>query len=313
MNAGHRVLLVEDEDDVAEEIRELLESFGMTVDRVANQRDAEERIAENDYCLILLDLQIPMQASSAKAIPEAGPSVLRFARRALPKRNGEGAWCTPVVVSSAHAKERDLAARLVSEGADRCIVDKPLRANKPSFGEKIEDALRRAGRPDHARCAVVNREARGEPGSEAAETAIARIVVTGTPEDERLVVKIDDKPVALQPAIFEMLLRLVCVRLARGVEGSVDTSVLAGAGDKSLVHKQTSRLNADTRHALPRRQKLAMSRAQTGYRINPKIIVEFPIDTRPFRNHFRPGIPKLAAEIDTLQSKMSPRAPRAKS
>lgn len=313
MNAGHRVLLVEDEDSIGDEIQELLESFGMTVDRARNQREAEEKIAAIDYCLILLDLQIPMQASSARAIPEAGPNVLRFARRTLPKRNREGAWCTPVVISSAHAKERDIAARLVSEGADRCIVDKPLSANQPSFHDKIEDVLRRADRVDHARCKVVNRDARGELGSEAADAAIARIVVMGTSDKKRIVITIDDEHVPLQAAIFEMFLRLVRVRLAGGVDAWADTATLAGAGVKSLVHKETSRLNQDTRHALPRRQLLVMNSAENGYRLNPKMSVEFPIDTRPFENHFRPGIKKLAAEIRELQSKASSRSPRVQS
>jgi CheY-like chemotaxis protein len=56
------VLVVDDEEDVRESLRDLLEFEGFSVDEAANGREAMERLdAHGDcVCLVLLDLVMPV-------------------------------------------------------------------------------------------------------------------------------------------------------------------------------------------------------------------------------------------------------------
>ena len=57
---GRRILLVEDEPVNQEVARELLGMTGLEIEVVGNGAEAVERVRENDYALVLMDIQMPV-------------------------------------------------------------------------------------------------------------------------------------------------------------------------------------------------------------------------------------------------------------
>lgn len=109
-HAGARVLLADD-DDISRHVgRLMLERAGLVVDVAENGRDALRMAQENDYALVLLDVQMPLLD---------GPSVAR-ALRATP-----GRACTPLVALTAQAFHEDRGACLAA-GMNEHLT-KPIR------------------------------------------------------------------------------------------------------------------------------------------------------------------------------------------
>lgn len=54
-----RILIVDDDEEMCEELREILEDEGYSVHMVNAGDKAEAMIRENDYNIVLLDLKIP--------------------------------------------------------------------------------------------------------------------------------------------------------------------------------------------------------------------------------------------------------------
>jgi CheY-like chemotaxis protein len=59
--AGELVLVVDDDDDIREVMREILESEGYRVAEASNGREALDRLGElGQRCIVLLDLMMPV-------------------------------------------------------------------------------------------------------------------------------------------------------------------------------------------------------------------------------------------------------------
>ncbi len=99
-----RILLVEDEDTLAEAVAEHIRGEGHAVDCVARLDDAAAALSAVDYGLLLLDLQLP---------DGQGLELLRRLRRAGDRR--------PVIILTARDQVRDRIAGL-DAGADDYLV-----------------------------------------------------------------------------------------------------------------------------------------------------------------------------------------------
>ncbi|MEJ0053593.1 MAG: response regulator transcription factor [bacterium] len=119
-----RILIVEDEPQLAENLKKGLEMKGFAVDWVAESEKARTRIMlyKNEYDLILLDLMLPGLG---------GDAICREAREAGVK--------TPIIILTAKAEAEEKVS-LLNSGADDYVV-KPF-----SFDElvaRINAVLRR--------------------------------------------------------------------------------------------------------------------------------------------------------------------------
>jgi exodeoxyribonuclease V len=103
----HRALVVEDERGMALEIGDLLQSMGYDHVCVDNLCDARRLIGKEEFCFVLLDLQIKPEKHSIRPRVEAGMTFLRTLREAHPRRNACDMHILPVIVVSGHAKEHE--------------------------------------------------------------------------------------------------------------------------------------------------------------------------------------------------------------
>jgi CheY-like chemotaxis protein len=212
----HTALLVEDEPQMASELGELLESLGHGHLHAATKEDAERLLDAGEFCYVLLDLQIKVNADSIKARVEAGQSLLEIIRERYPRRTPDGHHVLQILVMSGHAKEHAYVVKSFQDGADDFIV-KPLSESTPPFKDKIRDALRKCGRDKHEYCAAIPKESGVAART---STGATRLAITGRQEERHVEITIDDKPVLLTAGSFLLLLRLVAGRL-RDADGWV--------------------------------------------------------------------------------------------
>jgi DNA-binding response OmpR family regulator len=169
MPGRHIALLVEDEPQMALELGELLQSIGHGHIHAATKEEAERLAEQGEFCYVLLDLQIKVNAESIMAHVEAGQSLLEFLRERYPRRNDQDKYRLPVLVMSGHAKEHYYVVRALQDGADDFIT-KPVSESKPPFRDKIQEALRKSGRQKHQHCAAIM----GDAGVTTTERAKSR-------------------------------------------------------------------------------------------------------------------------------------------
>lgn len=231
---GHRALIVEDYAASAEDLGEILRSLGFEPSEVVDNKQSGMRLLKaNQFCLVLLDLEIKGEPSSIRGHTEHGNSFLRELRALFPVRGADGAHL-PVLVISAHANDRAFAVDIMKAGADDVIV-KPFETADVS--RRVRDALQRSGRPAHARCA-------SHP-----DTNVSGGFVLGIPgnrEKRQTRVSIGQRTTTLPNSDLKVLLHLVIAKL----EGRpVHKADLGGTDDRGF--KGISNLRRSLKGALP--------------------------------------------------------------
>ena len=123
-------LVIDDDPEIREHLKERLESFGHECTAVGSQADAEEMFEQHTFAYILLDLEIPIRYGRVPA-KIMGENTLRNLRK--DPRNGNA----PVLIITAHGKDSPaLAVKLMKLGAVDFL-------NKP-FDERLEESINEA-------------------------------------------------------------------------------------------------------------------------------------------------------------------------
>lgn len=73
---GIRILMVEDDEDMLEEMRGAIEAEGWNVDTAKEAKEAMRRVNDNSYDIVLLDLKLPGRD---------GTSVLKYIKKFYPE------------------------------------------------------------------------------------------------------------------------------------------------------------------------------------------------------------------------------------
>ncbi len=136
----HRALIVEDDAQIVEDVKDRLESLGHACDCAATQSDARQHLATTRYCYVLLDLEIPVRPKRMPRI-ENGQNLLEEIRREGINRQ------TPVIIMTGHGTDGyDLAVETMKKGADD-YVGKPFPTGDGprSLTRKIKEALESKG------------------------------------------------------------------------------------------------------------------------------------------------------------------------
>lgn len=103
LNAGSRILVVEDNPINQEISRLMLEKYGMLVDMAENGREALDRVGQQTYSLILMDMQMPVMG---------GEEATRCLRDLADLPGFEWLEHTPIIAITANA---------MSEDRERCL------------------------------------------------------------------------------------------------------------------------------------------------------------------------------------------------
>lgn len=123
-------LIIDDDPEIREHLKERLESFGHECLAVGSQSEAEEMFKQHTFAYVLLDLEIPIRYGRVSA-KSMGENTLRNLRK--DPRNGNA----PVLVITAHGKDSPaLAVKLMKLGAVDFL-------NKP-FDERLEESINEA-------------------------------------------------------------------------------------------------------------------------------------------------------------------------
>jgi CheY-like chemotaxis protein len=108
LREGHKVLVIDDDADIRESLREALEDAGYDVTTACNGREGLERLAQiGNPCVILLDLMMPVMS---------GPEFLQVL---IEDKNH-----APVVVVSAYGEIADPATGISD------FIPKPVRLDR---------------------------------------------------------------------------------------------------------------------------------------------------------------------------------------
>lgn len=216
MNAGHQALIVEDDRPIADDLSQILQSFGCACDIVTNKHDALAALRGCTYCLILLDLQIKIDQGAVKGHTEHGSSLLREIRQRHSDHTGLSFWL-PIIIVSGFAREGDTAVEVMKDGAND-VIHKPLVARQVS--EAIRRALERSGRATHDLCA-------GGPAAFApnAEKTL-ELAIPGDRVGRRTRVTVGARGTTLTDSSLKVLLHLM---VAHEKKGSVHKRDLGGS------------------------------------------------------------------------------------
>ncbi len=296
MSGKHVALVVEDEPEMYEELRELLGSIGHDLVHAASQKEALALLEKGGFCYVLLDLQIKVEPDSIRPRVEAGHALLEQIRKRHPQRNREDYHCLPVLMMSGHAKEHHNVVKAFQAGANDFLT-KPFGENVPSIDEKIRAALRRSGRDEHTRCATVLREAERAPDVKTGASR-ATLEITGRTVQKRTEVLVDGKPALLTNSSFITLMHLVAGRV-HAKDGWVPKSELGAKDDQGW--KGISRLRDELVPFLPAGVTPADNDKAKSYRLHPAIELG-SIDGKTLDEHWDARVRKLAASLRTARA-----------
>jgi CheY-like chemotaxis protein len=293
MSGRHVALLVEDEPEMAEEIKELLTSLGHDFVHVSTQKEALAFVEQGGrFCYVLLDLQIKVDEDSIRARVEAGQTLLEILRKRFSERNAHDELCVPILVMSGHAKEHSYVVRAFQAGASD-FLRKPFSENESPVGARIREALRRSGREAHERCSGAPEPKRPTPGT-------ILFAITGrVAKKKRTEVRINGESVAVTTVSFLMLLRLAVARL-RSREEWVHKREL-GATD-IYGWKTPTRLQEEIVSFLPEGMKLIENDGHGRYKLHRDVELE-SVDTEVLERHADGRVKKLAGEVRDLVAK----------
>jgi len=199
MKEQHIALVVEDDRETAEDLREILRSIDCDSVVVDNAEDALVALPKKPFCLVLLDLQIKSVSDSIKGHVEHGKALLRKIREKHVDHNGISFWL-PIIIVSGFAREVNEAVDIMKDGASD-VIQKPLDSRQVSEG--IRQALQHSGRQTHDRC-------HGEPPTQ--HPNLKDGVVIAIPGDRirhRTRITIASRPVDLTDASLKILMHLM--------------------------------------------------------------------------------------------------------
>ncbi len=224
MSKRHIALIVEDDQETAVDLREILQSCDCDSIVVDNRDDALAALQNNSFCFVLLDLQIKSEAESIKGHIDHGKGLLRKIREKYGDHHGTAFWL-PVLIVSGFAREVDEAVDVMKDGASD-VIQKPLENQQVS--QRIRQALQASGRQTHEQC----HESPPTQGTNLKNGVL--ITIPGDRIKRRTRVTIASKSVELPDASLKVLLLLMIARRKEKSVHKIDLGATADQGFKGI-------------------------------------------------------------------------------
>ncbi len=157
MSERHIALIVEDDDDMAAEMVDLLRAMDHDAVVAATKAEGLEALDRQHFCYILLDLHIKSDTKALSARVESGMSFIEKVREKYPHfhQNKTIAHLLPIIVVSGQAKDHDSIMHAIKLGATS-FKRKPLSLDDDQMEDIIRRDLADCGRKNHADCAAIN-------------------------------------------------------------------------------------------------------------------------------------------------------------
>lgn len=148
----HVALVIDNDDEVLQELKNMLESLGHQCSCASTQEEAERILAKQGFCYVLLDLELPVSPNQIPKI-QVGFNLLEVIRARYSKDK------LPVIVITAHGKGHEYPVRAFKMGADD-YVKKPFDNEPEPLEDKIRDWTQKTCEKIHGDCPNL-RAARG--------------------------------------------------------------------------------------------------------------------------------------------------------
>lgn len=220
MTTRHRVLIVEDDKLISEELERIVAAFACDAVVVDNQRDAIALLDGEPICLALVDLHVKQEPDDLKGHPEVGANLVREIRARFREHAGI-CYRTPVVVVSGHASDTRSSVPVMRDGADD-VIEKPFE--RADFSKRVRQLLVSSGRANHDACIAMASASSGAP-----VTLVIRL--SGERDRRRTVVEIDSNRVKLTDGMLRVLLELIVGNLSGRAVHKID---LGGSADQGF-------------------------------------------------------------------------------
>ena len=159
MGTRHTALIIEDDEDMAAEMVDLLRAIEHDAVVASTKADAVKKLAKTSFCYILLDLQIKTDAKALRPRLDVGLTFLEEMRQRFPHFHEQKttAHLLPIIVVSGQAKDDESVVRAFQVGATD-FRRKPLGLEKDKkLEDKIRDVLKACGRSSHKDCPDIDR------------------------------------------------------------------------------------------------------------------------------------------------------------
>lgn len=287
MSGKHRALVVEDDQPTADEFAHILRAEGFDVSAVDNAKDGLRQVTEENYCLMVSDLDIKEEPDSLKGHTAHGSRLIESVRAIFPGKAG-GVPCMPIVVVSGRVRGANPAVELMKAGADD-VVQKPLTRSKLS--KAVAEAMRVCGVEHHRDCSRIHRSTGG------LTPAVIRLAIPGDRTGRRTRIKIGGHDADLSESALQILLRLMVARL----EGQPVHKTTLGAKPDEPGFKGISRLREEIGHAVVKALRPIGNDQRGNYWLVDEIAVG-DCDTDKLAQLGNATISELARQLERLQA-----------
>lgn len=224
MTGGHFALIVEDDEAIADDLAEIVGAHDCDSRITDNKHDALVALRTNQFCFVLLDLQIKSEPGSIKGHVEHGNSLLREIRHLHADHPRQGYWL-PVLVVSGHVEEIPTAVDVMKDGAAD-VIEKPFKTR--DVWDRISRELQRSGRATHELCAQRPESRTGEAG------AAIVIAIPGDRVRRRSRILVGGRSIELPDSSLKLLLRLMVAHEQGATVHKRDLGATDGQGCKGV-------------------------------------------------------------------------------
>ena len=300
MSGVHVALIVEDDPQVADVLKELVASLGHAWRHARTLEEVRAAVAAGGYCYVLLDMQIPADATSREAVG-CGETALRLVRRANPARNAEDNHVLPVIVVTGYSRAPDFVSKMHKNGADD-FIPKPFGDRPDRILDTIRTALELAGREEHGACDAARGEraipspvgavAESAPPANASSTTAepVRFAIEGTCLGQRNDLLVNGARATLPDSQFTIFLYAVLVHLR--APGEWESAAKLGMTRNSWA---PSRIQSELKELVPPGVRVLESNKPHAFRLNPAIVIE-RVEWAALAKHPQAAVRKIAAE-----------------
>jgi len=157
MANSHTALIVDDNAEVLQALRNMLDSLGHRYHCAGTQEEADRLLSRHDVCYVLLDLELPVRSNSLAKI-QVGFNLLEQIRARFAKNQ------LPIIVMTAHGEGHAYTVRAFKMGCTD-YIKKPLDEEPEPLEDKIREAMRQTCELHHSTCPNTETPRGGRPKS----------------------------------------------------------------------------------------------------------------------------------------------------